>query len=467
LTTLPAVPFLVPAILEALQQSQYYKGIVRVMPGEADIYCANLVKDIGGVVITSDSDLLVHDLGPSGKVVFFRDMEMRGDDRLWAPIYHPMKIASQLNLSGLRGLQALAFEMLLDNSSSLAVLAAQAKIERSVKAFPDRFEHFQKDYVSLSVPLPGIASASQPRTVQQVLQSLDPRISEFILQFPFLARVAAQPPYTALHTSPHIFLPFLHDSPVRTTAWEASRGIRQLAYGLINLVAPRNERISAVFEHIRQETNSGGRGLQVPIHDDLHGLCDSIVVQFHKLKENLPGVSPVDLWTAISVVQDIQFSYENSRPNLGQLAKQQVLQLKDKSKKCLSWEILHFHAQIQATYYSFRLLRQIFLVLTTYSDEDQLPLPVVSLREMLSSLPPLSEFQDISHAIPTIKTIRNMNMVKLAQEILDINLPEPALKSKISHREAKSNRKLDRKGQRQTKKSHTTSNLFELLSHDC
>jgi hypothetical protein len=469
LTQFPPVPFLVPAILEALQQSQRYKPIVRVIPGEADIYCASLVRGTGGIVITSDSDLLVHDLGASGKVVFFRDMEMKKDDRLWAPIFHPVHIAGRLDLPGQRGLQALAFEMILDNNSSLTMLAAQAKVEKSAKLCPDRFDDFKKEYINLPVQLPSAAPVPVTHlyTVQRVLWGLDPRISEFVIQFPFLARVVAQPPCTAIHSSPHIFLPFLHDSPVRTTSWEASRGVRQVAYGILNLVAPHNERISTTFEHIRQETNSSGRELQVPVNDELYGLCWSLVVTFQKLKEKIPNLSQADLWIAVSVIEDIQFSYENSRPNLGQLVKQQVLQLKDKPQKGISWEILHFHAQMQATYYSFRILKQIFGVLTTYSAEEQLSLPIGPLREMLSFLPPLSEVQDISHAIPTIKLIRNMDMVKVAQEILDINLPEPSPKSKMSYREAKRKRKRSRKEQRHTTDSQASNNPFGLLSRGC
>ena len=74
-TRLPKPPFLVPAVIEALRNSQDWAPLIQVVPGEADTYCAQDVRQNGGIVLTSDSDLLVQDLGADGRVSFFWDVE--------------------------------------------------------------------------------------------------------------------------------------------------------------------------------------------------------------------------------------------------------------------------------------------------------------------------------------------------------------------------------------------------------
>ncbi|MBE7179732.1 MAG: hypothetical protein INR71_00735 [Terriglobus roseus] len=75
LRLLPPAPFVVPAVIEALRESGY-RDVVRVVPGEADPYCAEDVRLHGGFVVTGDSDLLVYDLGQVGGVVFLQDFSL-------------------------------------------------------------------------------------------------------------------------------------------------------------------------------------------------------------------------------------------------------------------------------------------------------------------------------------------------------------------------------------------------------
>lgn len=74
---IPAAAFQVSAILDALVASEKYRHMVQVVPDEADAFCASYVRAYGGVILTGDSDLLIYDLGPSGSVIFFRDLEVR------------------------------------------------------------------------------------------------------------------------------------------------------------------------------------------------------------------------------------------------------------------------------------------------------------------------------------------------------------------------------------------------------
>lgn len=78
LKALPALPFLVPAAIEALIRSQY-QSQTRVVPAEADVYCAKHASLHGGTIFTSDSDLLVYDMVETTNIVLFKDIELIGN----------------------------------------------------------------------------------------------------------------------------------------------------------------------------------------------------------------------------------------------------------------------------------------------------------------------------------------------------------------------------------------------------
>ncbi|KAF3343190.1 hypothetical protein VdG2_08706 [Verticillium dahliae VDG2] len=111
-------PFLVPAILERLRLSEKYAPLIRLVPGEADAYCADHALHHGGCVLTSDSDLLVHDLGPRGAVILFHDLRtgtLDGHRGLIAARYSPASIAERLRLPPTSaGIQRFAHELSRD-----------------------------------------------------------------------------------------------------------------------------------------------------------------------------------------------------------------------------------------------------------------------------------------------------------------------------------------------------------------
>ncbi len=244
LTNLSPLPFLVPSVIEALTSSSRYCSMVEVVPGEADIYCAKYLKKHGGLVLTSDSDLLVHDVGLRGGIAFFEDIEespVDGPDALKARIYRPTTIVQRLSLPKEYGISALAFEMVLDPSAGLPdVLLRAQSFKHSIEKNP-AYERFILEYTPLSDHVTPDGEKTGP--VLSILQRLDPRISEFVLQLPRLAQIAGQSRLIGAPEVqiPHIFLPFLADNPVLTNAWEISTAVRQLAYGLVNLIVPKSQ----------------------------------------------------------------------------------------------------------------------------------------------------------------------------------------------------------------------------------
>jgi hypothetical protein len=228
------------------------------VPGEADLYCAKYLSQYGGIVLTGDSDLLVHDLGQDGAVSFFKEIEHSAiSDTLSSQIYQPAAISQRLDLPISHGLHAFAFEILMDSHSTFRKLLVGARSLKAVTANPSDFKLFLKEYKQLRAPL----NSNDSPKILPILRSLDPRISEYVLQYPYLAQIAGKEEIAEVSETVHVFLPFLLDCPVRTNAWEVSTVIRQLAYGLINLIVPDTQQKVTVSEHRKQQDMSTGREL--------------------------------------------------------------------------------------------------------------------------------------------------------------------------------------------------------------
>jgi hypothetical protein len=467
LTELPPLPFLVPAVLEALITSDDYKSITEVVPAEADVYCAQSVKDGGGVILTGDSDILVHGLGQDGTVAFFRDLESSLDGQsfsLNSPIYRPTAIADRLGLPKPYGMHALAFEMSMDTRGSFTTLLMQAKALEAINAFPDKYEDFKKEYASLLLVA---RNQNEEIEISAVLRTLDPRVSEYVLQYPFIARLAGQSPEN-IHSdaSPHIFIPFLLDCPIRTNAWDMSMAVRQLAYGLINLIVPDSQHKSSIFEHKRQEGKSRGRELTLPDVSQIPGACNSLVALLSsQLPAELVGTptSPTMIWTAAAVYQEVEWAHHNSKTCLTQLVGSQINALKSKPNvsKDLNWDVFHLYAQIQGSYYSFRILKQILALIISQKPGIALLKPMIELNGILQTLPALSSIPDITQAIPVLQAVEENGMLFAAQKISGVFLPDlPSSESR------KATKKKGKRGQGTValpEDRRKPNNLFALL----
>src|SRR5262249_10214004 len=65
---LPYNPFTVPTVIDAIRRSPRWANITHIVPGEADAFCAAAAAEAPRTVLTTDSDLLVYDLGESSVV---------------------------------------------------------------------------------------------------------------------------------------------------------------------------------------------------------------------------------------------------------------------------------------------------------------------------------------------------------------------------------------------------------------
>ncbi|KAH8590085.1 XPG domain containing-domain-containing protein [Bisporella sp. PMI_857] len=434
LTALPALPFLVPAVLDALLASPQFSEITSVMPGEADLYCAQYLKVNGGIVFTGDSDLLVHELGQDGAVTFFKDIVVdKSPERLRAQLYKPSLIAGRLKLSRSDGLGSLAFEIMNNKHETLPKLLNRAVARTAIASDPKGYGEFCKEYKSLPENVVSVTEFSQ------CLQGMDPRISEYVLQYRSIAEAVGQ--VTAALGTSRIFLPFLHDCPARTAAWEMSTSVRQLAYGLVNIIVPDEGQKRTVFEHRRQQMNSIGKELELPTLSQLSPACEFILIMFDNLREALPEISEPDFWIAVAIYQDVEWSHLVGKLVNSEVVIKQLAHIQDpnRGEKYYTWDTLHLLAQMQGSYYSFRMLKQITDLLISSDSSRDVPDEVIRLHGQLQALPALHESDSVAQDMFSMRKDSLQKMLNAARKILKLESAkvESAAKSRKKKRKKK------------------------------
>ncbi|KUJ14179.1 uncharacterized protein LY89DRAFT_784171 [Mollisia scopiformis] len=459
ITSLPPIPFLVPAILEVIQKSAEYGPITTVVPGEADLWCAEYVKQHGGLVLTGDSDLLVHDLGPDGSVSFLTDIRPLPESPnagLCSPVYRLASIRDRLVLPKPNGIQSLAFEMVMDPDISFPNLLKQAQASDAISNYPKRFAEFIEEY---SQSIPTLSQNIGDSTTQAVLQKLDPRISEGALQFPWIAKRHGDKPLSPIHT----FLPFLLDCPIRTSAWECSTPVRQLAYGILNLIACKDEKIPSIFEHRKQMDKSGGRELELPDFSSISEACDSTLSLLSELRSSLPRLGARQIWIAFAIHLHTQWSIANDKSSLTTLFMQQFVQLKDhETWESFSWEAIQFFSELQASLYSCRILKQILGLVIAHGGTEALPKSLSSLYAKLQSLPDLTEFPTLGDASSALRKKGGQEIMVTIQCVVDALLPLPVVAAQTTPK-AKKKRKRGLHLSEPSNDKKRPNNPFELL----
>ena len=403
---LPSSSFLVPSVIEALSDSKEHKDAIEVVPGEADAYCADYLRRNGGLVLSGDSDLLVHDLGVNGAMAYFDDVQAdskEGINDLHAHIFYPTAIAERLNLPQEHGIRALAFELTLRRKNSLELCIERAPQAYSIRHKPAEYEEFIKEYRPID---PTLWERSLPHV------DLDPRVSEYVLQY-FLKDTD-----TAEQDAKRIFLPLLIDSPVIINAYEASTPLRQVAYTFMNLTLSEADQCGIVHEYTRQLNTLKGKPIAVLDLQELPRACMDLMHDFDEITRKLPELSPEAFWIATMVLQDVRWSSTMDKEPLSlQIAKKR-LSNPDETKK-LDWQTLHFLAQFHGSYYSFRLFKQITKFLKA-GELATFPKEILELYTRLEDLPKLRDLPDVDFAHSILINLNIAAMVAAARDILGL-----------------------------------------------
>jgi hypothetical protein len=454
----PPPPFLVPAVIDALKASPKFGSLVKLVPGEADGFCAEHVRNHGGTVLTSDSDLLVYDLGEDGGVVFFTDVDIdTGTQRLIAPQYRPADICRRLSIKPETGLQHLAFEVSWDSHLTLEQAVERAKRSEAVSAFPEEYSKFIEQYLSPEV-------APELKTDQ--VSALDPRISELLLRS-LQVSPASEDKARQLSTDGFeltMYLPFLLDSPSRTSAWEASQPVRQLAYAVLRSTHDHN--IPMVFEMRRLQTVSSGLCVDVPAPSDINKLAGSLLALLREI-ELLVGIVDHGVWVTLAMYQDIAMTMRRGR---GHPLSLEILSQQARGKLDLcSWDFLHSLAQTHATYYSLRMLRQVLDLSAQHNEHTaHLSDTLSGLANYLSKLPELPDFPSPSTYAETLKVLGEARGLSCLETICrdheDVIRPLIESIRKPQNNKKSKKRKATPSAQENVRPRPRSSNPFDLLA---
>ena len=346
------------------------------MPGEADSFCAAAARTAHRrtVILTNDSDLLVHDLGMQGDVVFLNQVRLcvesgnkkhlKGCEAIRVNSFSMHSIAQRV---GFKDFTRLAFEVLGHPSTTL-----HAAIQRMTEPISDAtaFKDFLYEYQEVSSPPLRSAPQETPVLGHQQERYLDPRISELVIQ-------------VTSHTTvipPLIYLPVLIEDPLRTSAWTTSTDHRTFAYSCLRLCIPIEPDLEPVQEVFRKGDRIGITPIDTLNESETVAYALLLLRKIHDTRVICGNdIGPYGLWRCYAVSQvwtsdmseEVRFSM-----------------LKGTEKAMFwTWQDVQFDACVQAVLYSLRIVRQILQYLN--SIEASLPKPLIELDQAISTLPPL------------------------------------------------------------------------------
>jgi len=386
---LPAPPFMVASVTESLHVGRW-KHVVHVVPGEADIFCAQAAKDFDGQVgiLTNDSDLSVYDLGSKPRVVLLNSIEKKEqtkDSSIIALALHSSSIADRLKVSSLL---RLGFERHLDPSISTGIVIERARDDSRLELYASEYSAFCNQYMS-----PSPADINSRRNID----SLDPRTAELIVD---------------TSDAPHVYMAPLLEDPSRDSSWSYGAEIRQLSYSLLKKVAKKH-----VAEYARKGQRIVSRVVPVLGRQQIHERAVDVLEFLETASSALsatplaPSASLLEWYiVALRIVHQQKRSAGKQAPNSTQII--HLLGLSSIPAARTSWEDVHLLANAHAVLYSLRMLKQITTCIINHSppESDDCELPLDRLRELNSRLEPLPPIASLFLDIPDLHSQIGSNL---------------------------------------------------------
>ena len=375
-----APPFLVPAVLDAIACSKYAAVSVTV-PGEADVYCAKAAREGGGIILTNDSDLFVHDLGSHGAFSLIYQAELRSNEDeecqiVKLAIFRPKEIAERL---GLPDLQRLAY--VISRTREVLTLPEAnilAKEHRDIGSLP--FQEFLEEYATETSMIESqtFSPASLAKYTAHV-SLLDPRVSELMLQ------------YTATkQDTVYMYLPYLIDDPSRSSAWLVSTKQRSFAYSIPRHFHDGQQKRprTIIAECHRRGSRIIAQQIFIPSPDDFRLQSSVLLAKIQDLVETLADYPEHVIWRAYALEDVYRWYLNNGKPPPSRETMTRLMS--GLSKPNSTWEDIHLSAQVQAVLYTLRMTQQIlkYAICTT---EIGPPKPLKKLASILDALPPIAQ----------------------------------------------------------------------------
>ncbi|KAH9877166.1 hypothetical protein IAQ61_002529 [Plenodomus lingam] len=320
--------FLAPALREALAASPY-AARTRIVPGEADDWCALYAKDVDrSVVFTSDTDLVLYHYSKETLIVFLNDVDLSSGIRALSPD----QIRGKLHL---QSLVPFAYALCQSPQDTANLLIQNA---RNVNLSSEGFVDFNRRYSPSAI----ISADRRKASLDALsLQDLDVRISEYVDQA------------LSSSTNPLVYLPLLMEDPAQASAWNMGHDVRKLAYSLL---APAG---TLVHEYRRKSQGVSSQEIQplskaetvsatVHLEQQISGLI---------LWANSKRIEPELLWPLFGL--SLVLSDLNTAPAISLVLR--VLNADFDN----TWAFVQLTARIQAAMYSLRVLKQIVNVKLT------------------------------------------------------------------------------------------------------
>ena len=368
-----------------LAECEYpWAEITTMVPGEADLECARISNITGAAILTNDSDLLVHDLGPHGSVVLLNSVQSQveiqnsTETEIQGLRLHPQNICQRL---GIEDIRRFAFELKRNPHLSFLELLHLSKGPFSTKNSAANYMSFLSEYPYMEDVFVGLECKLQN-------QLLDPRVSELFWQFELPKIFRGTEP-------PRFYLGILHEDYARRCAWEQGRNYRALGYSILNLSRPVTAQIPTIHEFVR-------RGERIVAEQVTLSDTKTVTADLNALEERLEFARKVfghdhrlSFWILFALSEIYRDSKPMSRPNASRL--ERLLRegyMGDKT----DWTDIHLVAQIHAVLYSLRMLKQLIGI----TSKDRL---VSQFNTVLTCLPPLhillASRYNITRSFPT------------------------------------------------------------------
>ncbi|KAF2429174.1 hypothetical protein EJ08DRAFT_302551 [Tothia fuscella] len=453
LMALPSLPLLVASVIEHLSKTHYAEKS-RVVIGEADAYCASFANEHGGSIFTSDSDLLAYNLGENGSVIFLANVELINEStepQLRLEKYQTTSIAHKLGLSSL---QPLAYAMQRDLFQGLTQCVEVAKKLESPRGYVTRgFEQFMQLY---SFP-------EKPKTTttweqQRILECLDPRTSEWVLQTMFKENLTSE-------NSFDMFLPFLIEDSSRASAWNIGEDVRTITYSVF---CPNWTEDFKTTEYCRRGDRISGKTIDhlspPALESSLSNWCNVWEVIM-----NVSGGAMT--WRLIGLYMVCQQLLQEEKPLP---TRGDALALLSGKKICGDWIFLHLFAQLEAALCSWRMFYQVTaLFLATPVDEVIfVASELESIKRLFALLQNLPNIQDLFTWTGAVQEQELQAYIETLYELLGVQEEECSQSIAETYKSSKRKRKKDRKRNRSSSNAKNDqsapfsqpTNMYALLS---
>lgn len=334
------------------------------------MFCARAVSEWGGIILTSDSDLLVYSLGTQGGVVFLDQLEFREAhgtssrcDTFQGFVNKTSEVSSRLGFDDFR---PIAFEIAQDSHISFAEAMNRSELDNSDRKI---LQSFIEEYDTKPSNLESY-QALATESLNELF--LDARNSELII-------------------SGSMYLPFLIDDPSRTSAWDVSRQLRRFAYSCLALGIKKFPKI--VFEHGRRGARIAENRVQTLSYEDTVAFAKILIDSMESFENSVTGLCKQHFWRLYATHGVYKWYLDEDKspiPESSLVATYAGITTSDK----LTWFDIHVSAQLQAFLYAFRALKQFlnYLYLNVKPDGRSLiPAELWAVQMSLSSLPSINE----------------------------------------------------------------------------